>query len=105
MVKSTQTQNSRYSQGGTTVDLGNRLGWWERTIFPKSPLDSTFVITRKYAKRPDKLAFDLYGQSTLGWFVMQYNDLCDVSTEFVEGKTILLPARSRVFNELLGKKN
>jgi Base plate wedge protein 53 len=101
--RSDQQRGGRFVQGGTIDVVGNRLGWWERVKFAKSPTDIPYVITAKYASRPDLLAFDLYGRPTLMWFIMQYNNISDVHVDFVEGLTIMLPTKSRVFGELLSK--
>lgn len=99
--RSDQQRNTRYSQGGTTEVISQRLGWWERKIFPKSPMDVTLVITRKYAYRPDVMAYDMYGKATLAWFILQYNNISDINIDFAEGITIVLPTRDRLFGELL----
>lgn len=104
-TRSDQVRGSRMKQGGVTEVSGDRLGWWERTIFPRSPLDVTIKLTRKYSMRPDLLAYDMYGKVTLQWFVLQYNNIIDVTEEFVEGATITLPTKSRLMMELLGKSN
>lgn len=100
-TKSTSITNGRYSAGGTTAINGNTLGWWERKIFPRSPLDVEFPITKRYALRPDLVALDMYGKATLMWVVLQYNTILDVTEDFVEGKTIILPTKARLFGELL----
>lgn len=103
--KTTDVANSRYSQGGVTEVKGNRIGWWERKVFPKSPLDVTFNITKRYIGRPDLIAFDMYGKTTLMWVVLQYNNVLDIATDLREGAVIVLPTRSRLFSELLSGKN
>jgi hypothetical protein len=99
--KSTEIPNSRYVQGGKTQQLANRLGWWERKIIPTDSTDERFIITAKYSKRPDLLAAHRYGKSSLGWVILQLNNIIDINTEFVEGQTILLPTPSRVFYGIL----
>lgn len=101
--RSDQQSGGRYVQGGTVDVKGNKLGWWEREIFTRSPTDITYTISAKYACRPDLLAYDLYGRSTLQWFVMQYNHVSDVFEDFKEGTTIVLPTRARLYGELLSK--
>jgi hypothetical protein len=103
--KSNFAANGRYSYGGGTVDLGSRLGWWDRKILPLSDTDVTFVITSKYAKRPDLLSYDLYGTPTLQWLILQYNTILDTNTEFVEGISITVPTKARVYTELLSKRS
>jgi hypothetical protein len=101
--KSNTQRGGRYVQGGVVDDFTNRLGWWERTVFPKSPTDVPLVLTAKYNKRPDSLAYDLYGKSGLMWFILQYNSISDVNT-FVAGLSLILPTRDRLFGELLINK-
>jgi hypothetical protein len=101
--RSDQQRGGRFVQGGKVDIKGNRLGWWERVVFPKSPTDISYTVTAKYAQRPDLLAFDLYGRATLQWFIMQYNTVSDVYEDFTEGTVITLPTRSRLFGELLSK--
>lgn len=102
-LKSNFSEKGRYGYGGGVVDLDARLGWWERKIFPKSPTDLTVVIEGKYVKRPDLLSYDVYGTSHLQWLVLQYNNIIDINVEFVDGNVVQLPAKSRVFTEILNK--
>lgn len=104
MKKSTEVPNGRYSQGGTTEVVGNRIGWWERKNFPKSTMDVSIVITKRYAHRPDLVAYDMYGKTSLMWVVLQYNAILDVMEDFTEGTVIRLPSRSRLFSQLLTGK-
>ena len=104
-TRSDDVTNGRYSMGGKSDVIGNRIGWWERRIFPTSPLDATISLPRKYAGRPDLLAYDLYGRASLQWFVLQYNNISDVNEEFVEGAILILPSSGRLFGELLGKSS
>lgn len=96
-------RNSRYSQGGTSTVTANRIGWWERRTFTTSPLDVKIPITMRYANRPELLAYDMYGTTSLMWFVLQYNNISDVTEEFVVGVTLTLPTRDRLQRELLSK--
>lgn len=101
MAQKSNTQSEgRYIQGGVTDDLNTRLGWWERKVFPKSPTDVTLTLTARYNRRPDLLAFDLYGKAGLQWFILQYNTISDV-TEFGQGTVLIVPTRARLFSELL----
>lgn len=99
--RSDRQAGSRYVTGGTVDVKGNKLGWWERKKFPTSQTDVEYIITAKYAHRPDLLAFDLYGKPSLQWFIMQYNNIVDLYDDFNEGKRLLLPTKSRLFGELL----
>jgi hypothetical protein len=100
-IRSDQQRMSRYNTGGTPTINGNNIGWWERAIFPTDPSDVPLTLGRKYAMRPDLVAFDMYGKSSLQWFILQYNTISDVNVEFVEGTTIMLPTSDRLFTSLL----
>lgn len=103
--RSDQQRGGRYVQGGSvTVTGGNKLGWWERKILPRDNSDIPFTITPKYAQRPDRLAFDLYGRADLQWFILQYNNVVDLYLDFTVGKTIVLPTKARLYAELLSKQ-
>jgi hypothetical protein len=92
---------SRYLKGGQTVILRDRIGWWERKIFEKSIDDVQLIIGSQYHTKPHLVAYDIYGKPDLMWFVLQYNNIIDVTTEFVEGVTITLPLPSRLQMNLI----
>lgn len=102
-TRSTQIQTGRYVQGGDSDSTTGKLGWWERRIFPRSTSDVQFKISTKYHRRPDLLAFDVYGRATLMWVILQYNNIVDINEEFLEGKTITLPTQVRLQTEILAK--
>jgi hypothetical protein len=104
MRKSNYNIHGRYGYGGGVVDYGDRLGWWERLNIPKTDTDITVKLTSKYSKRPDLLAYDVYGQSTLQWLVLQYNNILDVNEEFTEGAVLTLPTKVRVMTAILNSK-
>jgi hypothetical protein len=99
--KSTDRRNSRYIQGGTTDLFNNRIGFWQRNKFPKHETDISFTIDSKSDRRPWIVAHNFFGDVELMWFVLQYNTILDVDTEFVAGKIISLPTPSRLFMDLL----
>jgi hypothetical protein len=98
---SNQVRLGRYLCGGYTDVSGNMLGWWERVVFPTDPSDISFPLTQRYNCRPDLVAFDLYGRADLQWFVMQYNNVIDVTVQFIVGTEVTLPTRVRLFGEIL----
>lgn len=98
--QSNKQPGGRYSQGGKVDDFVDRLGWWERKVFPPSSTDVSLTLTAEYNRRPDVLAYDLYGKAGLQWFILQYNTISDITT-FEQGLTIIVPTRARLFNELL----
>lgn len=95
-------KNTRYVQGGVTDVLPNALGWWEEASIPTDQVDDIlFTITAAYDKRPDKIAYQLYGRTDVTWLVLQYNQIVDVNTQFISGMQIWLPSPSRVFSDIL----
>lgn len=96
MAKSTDNPVSRYLQGGTTEVFEKRLGWWERRTITERDDDIVYIIPKEYEHRPDRVSNHFYGTPDLMWLVLQYNKILDVTTEFVVGKEIKLPNRSRV---------
>ena len=106
MAERSDRQNSgRYIQGGGVESYPKRIGWWERTVMEFDNSDVEFEIIPKYNKRPDLLAYDVYGSARLMWLVLQFNTIVDINTEFITGKTIRLPLRSRVYSELLTRQD
>jgi hypothetical protein len=101
MVKSTDDIKSRYIQGGLTDVLPNRLGWWERRLLDTNVTDIEYIIEPKYHNRPDKLSSDLYGTPFYQTFILQYNNILDDLTEFVEGNKILLPTPQRLSMDIM----
>lgn len=102
---SVESHESRFTQGGATDRYENRLGWWERDLdnFQKSTSDLEVIIGPQYHKRPDKMAADYFGRSTLMWIILQYNSIVDINEEFVAGKKIIIPEPSRAQLTFLNK--
>lgn len=90
------TQYNRHSKGGK-LDAD---GFFQPYNFSKSLDDMKIVLSRSYHKRPDKVAFDVYGRQDLSWFVLQYNNIIDVS-EFIETLEITLPNPKRLFSGMI----
>lgn len=103
---SVQNRDSRYVQGGVSETFQERLGWWERDVegLLHAATDIRMKIPPKYDRRPDRLAFDMYGRSSLMWLVLQYNNIVDINEEFISGKEIRLPDPSRATFSFLNKR-
>ena len=104
MARSVDDRTSRYVHGGNTTTFDNRLGWWERRDIPQDEEDQKVIINQEYHRRPDKMAFDIYGRASYMWFILQYNNILDDKTEFIEGKEIRLPNISRVTLDIFNKQ-
>lgn len=99
--RSDKGTNNRYVQGGVSESFQPRIGWWERNIYEKSETDTSIVIQNNYDKRPDILSTLVYGSPAYTWFILQYNNIVDINTEFVAGKTLLIPTKERLMTEIL----
>lgn len=99
-----KSRYSRYVQGGqSTISNDNKTKWWDRYEIPKSNSDILVEILPRFNKRPDRLAYELYGKSELGWIILQYNTVVDINEEFVTGKFFKVPHPDRVIFDLLSK--
>ena len=102
---STDSRDSRYTQGGETEKFEERLGWWERDLdsFLEQTDDVFVTIAPQYDRRPDKMASDMFGRSTAMWVILQYNSIVDINEEFRAGKRIRVPEPSRAQFTILNK--
>jgi hypothetical protein len=99
---SIEKKNSRMLQGGIVEEEGDFLKFWERRNFIRnSDTDFVLTVTRQYEGRPDLIAFDVYDRASLGWLVLQYNNIVDPTTELVAGTQLTLPDRGRVIYQIL----
>ncbi len=97
---------SRINQGGTFERSGFKISFWsKRTDILKDQNDDIeiYKLPIQYNKRPDLLAYDLYGRSDLMWVVLQYNNIVDIEEEFITGANLKLPSRSRVYSEIVNR--
>lgn len=68
-----------------------------RTV-PKSADDILFTVSKTYEYRPDRLAYDLYGDAMLWWIfiVRNKNTIVDPIWDFKTGARIYLPKKSTI---------
>jgi alpha-L-fucosidase len=64
--------------------------------------DYLYTIESQYAYRPDLLAFDLYGTSSLWWVFTQrnLNVIQDPILDFIPGKQIYICKKTSLFSAL-----
>lgn len=76
------------------------LGYWGEISLPYDSSDVYIVISTEYHLKPGKLANDLYGDPQLLWVFSAYNrdNLLDPLNDFVEGKIIRIPTKSRILS-------
>jgi len=98
-VSSADDPTSRYVMLGSTEEFTpGFLDWWERDIIPPALDDIPFTINKKYSRRPDLLAADVYGKDKMQTLILQYNTITDVNTQFVDGETIILVSPERALS-------
>ena len=69
---------------------------------PKDPSDVQYRIDNIYNHRPDLLAYDLYGDSSLWWVfsIRNPNILQDPIYDFLPGATIYIPKKDTLTTAL-----
>jgi hypothetical protein len=100
---SVNNPKSRYTQGGLTDRYPRRLGWWERRSIPKDDTDITITIKSSEDRRPDLIAYNMYGQASLMWVVLQFNNVVDIETELRAGMEIRLPTQRRLMLDVMNR--
>jgi hypothetical protein len=81
---------------------GNFLDVLEPRVITKQTDDVYYTIDKTYQNRPDLLAYDLYGDSTLWWVFAARNPnvLRDPLFDFVAGVTIYIPKKTTLTQDL-----
>ena len=84
---------SKSSPYFSTGQFGQFLDVLEYRSIPKTASDIEYVIDAVYKHRPDMLAYDLYGDSSLWWVFVSRNPntLKDPVFDFYPGQHIFIP--------------
>lgn len=95
----TYSKNSPYygtSQFGPFLDILQYRG------IPKNTGDVEYQIDSIYNRRPDLLAYDLYGDAALWWVFASRNPnvLVDPLFDFYTGQVILIPTKETLVSAL-----
>lgn len=101
---SVQNGLSRYVHGGDTEVSNNRIEWWDRSVFRQDPTDIPYVVENFYEGRLDLIASVFYSEPRLWWFLAQYNNILDPTSEITPGRILLIPSKARLDLILSGKK-
>jgi len=93
---------SKYSPYYTTERFGNFLDVMNNRAVPKNSQDRLFKITKFYEYRPDLLASDLYGKSSLWWVFAARNPnvIQDPIFDFKVGTKIYIPDEASLVSSL-----
>ena len=87
---------TRYDFGGTVEQTTIGAGLWTRREFEHRADDVPIVLTEHTRTHMNIITYKLYGDDSLGWLVMQYNNIIDPVEELVPGRTIVMPHPSRI---------
>jgi len=92
-----QYNKNSFLKNASNMSFYTGLNYMNLPAIEKSVTDEKFLITKKYANRPDLLANDKFGTPEL-WWVLALSNLeiiKDPLTDFTEGKVIRLISRDR----------
>jgi alpha-L-fucosidase len=86
---------SKSSPYFSTGQFGQFLDVMEYRSIPKVASDIEYIIDAVYKYRPDMLAYDLYGDSSLWWVFVSRNPntLKDPVFDFYPGQSIFIPKK------------
>lgn len=93
--------SAKYSRSSPYADsniYGFFLDVCQMRDIPRDPSDVVYRIDTTYSKRPDLLAFDLYGDASLWWvFAMRNpNTIKDPVFDFTAGISIYIPKKETI---------
>ena len=88
-------KNSNYRR--TPIE-NNELGQYVPPVQLDYSKTQQIELTQRYDRRPDILAYDLYGDAQLWWIFVHYNRnvLLDPIHDFTTGTTIFAPTRDNL---------
>ena len=86
----------------STPSFGSFLDVLDYRPITKQPTDVVYTINSTYQFRPDLLAYDLYGDSTLWWVFRARNPnvIEDPILDFQAGTTIYIPNQDTLTTDL-----
>lgn len=85
-----------------TPDWGQFLDVWNGMTIPSDVTDARYQIDPPYNRRPDLLAYDMYGDSNLWWvFAVRNPDILrDPVFSFVSPVIIYVPTKAVITSAL-----
>jgi hypothetical protein len=87
---------TRYGFGGTTETNSVGTGVWTRRTIARRNDDVMITLTQQTCTHLHLITYQLYKDDTLGWLVLQYNNIIDPIAELVPGLIIAMPHPSRI---------
>lgn len=93
---------TRYSPYYATDSFGKFLDVMTDRKITARASDVLYTIDKVYENRPDLLAFDLYGSSSLWWVFTQRNPdiIQDPIYDFRAGRNIYIPTKDQLNSDL-----
>ncbi len=95
--------NSRYKDTDLYADVdGNAFfGPWEELEIQDPSDYELYQIKSKDIGRIDVLAYDFYGDPTLQWVIMNFNNIIDPIFDLEIGDKIKIPSKDQVLRMLM----
>lgn len=87
---------TRYTFGGKTDTNSIGTGIWTRQQFERRSDDVFIELTEHTCTHLNIITYQLYGDDSLGWLVLQYNNVIDPVAELVPGLVLAMPHPSRI---------
>lgn len=72
------------------------FGNWHPPTIPPADDDSVMEVSAAHEGQLDTLAFTLYGDRALFWVLAHRNQISDIQSEVVAGKTLIVPSAATV---------
>lgn len=87
----------------STPQLSWRIGRYVHRSIPRATDDLVVVVQPKHARRPDSLAYDLYGSAAFWWVFGETNPKLrlDPIRDLLPGMALIVPTKARLMR-LLG---
>ena len=87
---------TRYEFGGSTTQNAVGTGTWTRKTFAHQSDDVVIKLTAQTCTHLNIITYQLYGDDSLGWLVLQYNNIIDPVAELYPGMVLTMPHPSRI---------
>jgi nucleoid-associated protein YgaU len=86
----------------STLQVADGVEFWDIADYPTIPtssLDTVYTVTA--TDRLDTLAYQFYGDPTLGWIIAVANNLDLMPTDLSPGMTLVIPAQQTVQQQIV----
>lgn len=95
--------NSRYKDTNLYTDSADNtfFGTWQRLEIQDETDYELYQITKRDIGRFDLIAFDFYGDTSLFWVILDFNNIVDPIFGIEIGQKIKIPSKDQVLRALM----